>query len=107
MSSRSIDRPDRAALGRIAENQPGLLNLLLAYFVFEWQEVRIGTPPHGIDQTGEACLVPDYISAWEEMGTDDCPVDGVSAAVHYLLQAPARRDAGEPGFVSVWLKAEV
>lgn len=90
--------PCRADLARIAENSPGFLNLLLAYFVFEWQEVRMGSPAHGIDQTGLACHVPDYVGMWT-----DAETDGVSAALHYLLRSPQKRAQGEPGFVSLWL----
>lgn len=88
-----IDRPNKAAIGRIAENQPDLLNLLVAYFVMEWQEVRIGNPAHGIDQTGDACQIPDYVAAW-----------GVDACVHYLLRSPLKRRLGEPGYVTEWLR---
>ncbi len=88
-----IDRPSREAIGRIAENQPGLLSLLVAYFVLEWQEVRIGNPPHGIDQCGEAAIVPDYVYMW-----------GLDACVHYLLRSPVHRGADDPGFISAWLE---
>jgi len=87
-----VDRPSKEAIGRIAENQPGLLNLLCAYFVFEWQEVRIGSPSHGFDQAGVRAVVPDYVDMW-----------GVDAVVHYLLQCPSKRDSSGPGFVSEWL----
>jgi len=86
--------PTKSAIGRIAENQPGLLNILLAYFVFEWREVRLGNPAHGIDQTGMTCIVPDYVETWP---------GGVNEAVHLLLRCPAERGAGEPGYVSEWL----
>lgn len=88
----SIDLPSRAALGRIAENQPGLLNLLVAYFVFEWREVRIGNPSHGRDQLGEDYIVPDYVGMW-----------GVDACLHYLLLSPAQREPCGAGFISAWL----
>ena len=52
-----VDRPSKAAIGRIAENQPLLLNLLVAYFVFEWRSVRMGDPAHGIDNVGFAAAV--------------------------------------------------
>jgi len=86
------DRPTREAIGRISENQPGLLNLLVAYFVLEWQEVRIGNPSHGLDQMGDACIVPDYVGMW-----------GVDACVHYLLRSPETRASNEEGYLSFWL----
>jgi hypothetical protein len=89
----NIDKPTRGQIGRIAENQPSLLNLLVAYFVFEWQEVRAGSPSHGIDQIGETAVIPDFVGSW-----------GVDSCVHYLLLAPSRRDADGPGYLSEWLK---
>lgn len=97
MSSR-IDRPTRAQIARIAENQPGLLNLLVAYFVLEWQEVRIGNPAHGIDQDGKARVVPDYVTMWRGEFSD-----GVDVCAHYLMRCPARRQPDGPGFLSEWL----
>jgi len=88
-----VDRPSKEQIGRFAENQPGLLNLLCAYFVFEWQEVRIGNPSHGFDQTGVRAVVPDYVEMF-----------GVDAVVHYLLQAPLKRGADGPGYVTDWLR---
>ena len=101
MKTLSVTRPSKRALGKIAENQPGLLNLLLAYFVFEWKSVRIGNPPHGVDQTGLTCVIPDYVSMW----TDEWScADGVNTAVHLLLKAPEKRTPDGPGYVSSWLE---
>lgn len=87
-----IDRPTAREIGRIAENQPGLLNLLVAYFVMEWQSVRIGNPPHGVDQMGTTCIVPEYTEMW-----------GVNACVHFLLRSPLVREPKGPGYISRWL----
>jgi hypothetical protein len=100
MKQMSVVRPSKKALGRLAENQPGLLNLLVAYFVFEWQSVRIGNPPHGVDQTGKTCVIPDYVVMWTDVFTG---ADGVDAAISYLLRAPARRAPNEAGFITEWL----
>ena len=101
MKSMSVVRPSKRALGRLAENQPGLLNLLVAYFVFEWKSVRIGNPPHGVDQTGVTCVIPDYITMWTDEWTG---ANGVDAAVHLLLQAPERRTPHGDGFITAWLE---
>lgn len=76
---------------QIATNRPRLLNLLVAYFVMEWQQVRNGATPHGVDQTGVTCVIPDYVGMW---GVDEC--------VALIKDAPATRDAGEPGLLSQW-----
>lgn len=89
-----VTKPSPAVIGRIAEYQPELLNVLLAYFVFEWRAVLLGVPAHGVDQIGNADIVPDYVGTWP---------DGVNQAVHYLLRAPLRRKAAEPGYISEWL----
>ena len=96
-----VDQPSKEAIGRIAENQPGLLNLLVAYFVFEWKAVRIGNPPNGHDQLGKACEIPDYIAMWSD---DFEGIDGVNEAVHHLLQAPKHRNMDQPGLVSKFLQ---
>lgn len=85
-------RPTKEELGRIAERQPELLNMLVAYFVFEWRSVLNQQVPTGIDQTGVACRVPDYVRMW---GVDQC--------LHYLLQCPEERTSSSPGFLSEWL----
>lgn len=91
-------RPTRAQIARIAEKQPALLNLLVAYFVMEWQTVRIGNPPHGVDQCGITCLVPDYCHIWQtEM------VSGIDECVYYLNKSPEKRDIDGPGYISTWL----
>lgn len=77
----------------IAERQPELLNVLVAYFVFEWRSVINQQVPHGIDQTGAACRLPNYVKMW-----------GVDACVHYLLQCPEKRTSVGRGFLSEWLK---
>lgn len=89
----NIDRPTKSQIGRIAENQPSLLNLLVAYFVFEWREVRMGSPSHGLDQMGITAVIPDFVDTW-----------GVDRCVHYLLASPDKRDADGDGFLSVWLR---
>jgi hypothetical protein len=101
MKSMSIVRPSKRSLGKLAEHQPGLLNLLVAYFVFEWKSVRIGNPPHGVDQTGTTCVIPDYVTMWTDTWTG---ANGVDAAVSYLLRAPARRTPHGDGFISEWLR---
>jgi hypothetical protein len=102
MKTLSVTRPSKRNLGRIAENQPGLLNLLLAYFVFEWKSVRLGNPPHGVDQTGMTCVIPDYVAMWTDEWTG---ADGVDAAVHLLLKAPERRTPDGPGFLTEWISS--
>ncbi len=94
-------RPTAEQLGKLAENQPELLNLLVAYFVFEWRNVRMGNPPHGVDQTGVTCHIPNYIGMWTDRHTGRC---GVSNAVSLLLQCPPAREPGGPGYLSEWLK---
>jgi len=100
-----VDRPSKAAIGRIAENQPLLLNLLVAYFVFEWRSVRMGDPAHGIDQTGMTAVIPNYIELWTDRH-DGIVRNGINVAVALLLQCPESRTVTEPGYVSAWL-AEV
>jgi len=89
----NIDKPSTGQIGRIAENQPSLLNLLVAYFVFEWQEVRMGSPSHGVDQVGDNAVIPNFVDMW-----------GIDRCVHYLLQAPESRDGDGDGFLSIWLR---
>ena len=93
-----IVRPSKADLGRIAERQPELLNLLVAYFVFEWRVVKLGRPALGNDQTGCRCLIPNYIGMW----TDDAR-DGIDVAVHYLLLSPKMRRRAGPGYLTEFL----
>ena len=69
--------PSKAELGQIAENDPLLLNMLVAYFVFEWRSVTSSDNPHGIDQTGRVRRVPNFVMMW---GIDEC--------LHRLLQGP-------------------
>jgi hypothetical protein len=92
-------RPSKAAIGRIAENNPFLLNLLIAYFVFEWKSVNAGKPPHGVDQTGTACHVPDYITMWTD-AHDGILRNGIDTAVHLLMQCPEARNMDEPGLLT-------
>lgn len=94
------NRPSKEALGKIAENQPDLLNLLVAYFIFEWKAVRIGTPAHGVDQTGMACHIPDYIGMWTDRWSG---ANGIDVAVHFLLRSPRFRKMDDPGYVSEFL----
>lgn len=89
----NIDKPTAAQIGRVAEETPAVLNLLVAYFVVEWQEVRVGSPSHGLDQCGDAAVIPDFVGMW-----------GVDRCVHYLLAAPERRDGDGDGFLSCWLR---
>lgn len=100
MKPTTVTRPTKKAIGRIAENQPKLLNLLLAYFVFEWRSVRIGQPPHGVDQSGVAAMIPDYVQMW----TDPWGSSGVDVAVHLLLASPEARTPTGPGYISEWLR---
>lgn len=102
MKSFSVVRPSKRALGRIAEKQPGLLNLLLAYFVFEWKSVRIGNPSHGIDQTGLTCVIPDYVTMWTDDWTGR---SGVDEAVSLLVRAPDKRASDGVGFTSEWISS--
>lgn len=94
-------RPTRHVLGKIAENQPELLNLLVAYFVFEWRLVRRGTPPHGVDQMGVTCHIPDYIGMWTDRHV---PRSGIDNAVSLLLACPETREPDGPGYLSEWLQ---
>ena len=95
-------RPTAAQLGQIAENQPELLNLLVAYFVFEWQHVRSGSPPHGVDQLGISRHVPDYIGMWTDRHTGR---SGIDNAVNLLLQCPPSREPAGPGYLDGWMRA--
>lgn len=89
---KSVRRPSKREIGRIAERQPELLNLLVAYFVFEWQAVRVGVPSHGLDQLRQARMIPDYVDMWS-----------LNRVVHYLLRCPPTREARGSGFISDWL----
>lgn len=101
VSMAEYNRPTRRTLGKMAENQPELLNLLVAYFVFEWQSVRTGSPPHGVDQMGVTRHIPDYIEAWTDQHTGRC---GISNAVSLLLQCPAAREPSGPGYLEKWMR---
>ena len=94
-------RPTAKQLGRLAENQPELLNLLVAYFVFEWQDVHPGNPPHGVDQMGVARHIPDYIGMWSDRQAGRC---GVGNAINLLRQCPAVRDSKGPGYLEKWMR---
>jgi hypothetical protein len=93
-------RPSRHILGKLAENQPELLNLLVAYFVFEWKSVRRGNPHHGVDQMGITRHVPNYIEMWSDRHTRR---SGIGNAINLLLQCPAREPDG-PGFLDQWMR---
>ena len=95
MGERAFRLPSHDAIGRIAELRPDLLNMLVAYFVMEWQEVRMGDPPHGFDQAGAPSLVPNYAEYW---GPDMC--------VYYLMREPQYRTKNDPGFFQLWLDEE-
>lgn len=99
--ARSITMPTKKELGQIAQNQPELLNLLVAYFVFEWRAVRMGDPSHGVDQVGMACQIPDYIRMWSDKHSAR---SGVDNAIHLLLRSPRTREPDGPGFLSEWLQ---
>ncbi len=94
-------RPTRHTLGKLAENQPELLNMLVAYFVFEWKNVRRGSPNHGIDQMGVARHIPNYIEMWSDRHTRR---DGISNAVSLLLECPATRGSDGPGLLDKWMR---
>lgn len=81
--------PTRWQLGKLAEERPHVLNVLVAFFCFEWRGIFTGAPLHGLDQLGEARKVPNYVSRW-----------GLDATIHYLLRAPQRRDPEGPGLLS-------
>ena len=86
-------KPSKASIGRLAERSPHLLNPLVAFFVMGWERVFVTTTPmHGIDQTGKARLVPNYVGTW-----------GVDRCVHYLLAAPAERAPGID-YVGAWMQ---
>lgn len=88
-----IKKPSKEELGRIAENKPELLNVLVALFVLEWQAISLTSIPHGEDQVGKTRLVPNYVGLW-----------GVDACIHYLLRAPMKRHNGSPGLITLWLE---
>lgn len=88
-----IRKPTPSELERIAAKQPALLNLLVAYFVMEWQHVGFGQPPHGKDQMGEIRLIPNFVALW-----------GSEACLRALLEAPEQRQSTEPGYLSEWLE---
>lgn len=90
---RQAKQPSRAHIERIAARQPELLNLLVAYFVMEWQQVTNGEVQHGVDQVGVACLVPNYVGMW-----------GVEECVNMLRVAPQKRAPTGPGLLSTWLQ---
>lgn len=83
-------KPSKAAIGRMAENAPHLLNPLVAFFVLGWRKVFLSVPPHGVDQTGTTRLLPDYVAMW-----------GLNCCVSYLLEAPDHRD-GANDVLSRW-----
>lgn len=87
-------RPPIADLERIAARQPSLLNVLVAYFVFEWRSAKHGVNQHGEDQTEMVRRVPNYVEMW-----------GVDTCVHFLRLSPLARDPDEEGFLSEWLKS--
>jgi hypothetical protein len=89
----STTQPTKDELGRIAERQPELLNVLVAYFVMEWRTVEMGAIPSGTDQTGTRRVVPNYTRM---LGIDEC--------MHYLLQAPRLRGSDGPGLLTDWLE---
>ncbi len=94
--ARTTLRPNKKELGQIAERRPEFLNVLVAYFVMEWDSITLTSltvPPHGQDQKGTTRLVPNYIGMW-----------GVDACVYYLLRSPERRAEGGPGYVTDWLE---
>ncbi len=93
-----IVRPSKEALGKIAENQPELLNLLVAYFIFEWRVLSMKRPAIGKDQLRVLRLVPDYVGMWTDVDRD-----GVDVAMHYLLRSPERRSVDGPGYVTEFL----
>lgn len=95
-----LAQPSKEELGRIAERQPELLNLLVAYFVFEWRVVKVGRPAIGTDQLGNRCLIPNYIGMW----TDETR-DGIDVAIHYLLRSPKTRRRSGPGYVTGFLES--
>ena len=96
----NVRRPSAAAIGRLAENNPQMLNLLVAFFVFEWRSVTMGRVPHGVDQTGMTCHVPDYITMWTD-AHDGILRNGIDVAVSLLLAAPKSRKMDGPGLLSM------
>lgn len=74
--------------------RPDFLNVLVAFFVLEWRSVSpLTVPHHGIDQTGAARVIPNYVRSW-----------GVDACVYYLLRCPPRRSEDDPGYLNGWLE---
>lgn len=94
--------PSKKQLAKIAANQPELLNLLVAYFVFEWQAAKVGNPPHGVDQVGVSHHIPDYIGMWTDRHTGRC---GIANAMSLLLACPQSREANGPGYLEGWMRA--
>lgn len=89
----SSEKPTKAAIGRIAEVQPHLLNALVAFFVMGWRRVIVSQPMHGVDQAGHTRLLPNYVGTW-----------GVDACVHYILAAPEERADGKD-FIGAWAES--
>lgn len=87
-------KPAKAVIGKLAERSPHLLNPLVAFFVMGWERVFVSAQPmHGIDQTGKARLLPNYVGM---LGLDAC--------VHYLLAAPDERTDGND-YLGAWAKS--
>lgn len=78
--------PSRANLEKVASRQPSLLNILLAYFYFEWLVVELSSTPYGNDQTGKRRIVPDFVRMY-----------GVDRVMGLLRECPGRRTPTEPG----------
>ena len=94
MAEQQLHRPTRAEVARIAENQPELLNLIVAYFVMEWQGVRFSVDrSYGWDQMGKRRLVPDYVAAW-----------GLDAVVDAVNKSPLKRNHNDIGYMTMWLR---
>lgn len=89
-------KPTRAAIGRMAECSPHLLNPLVAFFVLGWRKVFLAVPMHGVDQTGKMRLLPDYVMLW---GIDEC--------VHELLKAPEERGGDGTDSLSLWTDQQI
>lgn len=86
-------QPDPAELERVAHNRPDLINAFVAYFVFEWQSVKLrGKLMSGRDQVGIVRLVPDYVAS---TSVDEC--------LNALLCSPRAREHTGPGGISRWL----
>ncbi len=86
-------QPDREQLVQLAKKRPDIINALVAYFVWEWQEIKLDAGDiHGRDQMGVVCHIPNYAGDW-----------GVNQCLFELYCSPHSRSSEGPAGITVWL----